>query len=42
MTRIRKTTESRIQTDPRINLLGERVDRVWADPILTPRRDMDR
>jgi hypothetical protein len=39
MTRIHKATESRTQNDPRINLMGERVDRVWADPILTPRRD---
>jgi hypothetical protein len=42
MSRIYKTTESRIQNDPRINLMGERVDRVWADPILNPRRDLDR
>ncbi len=27
---------------PRINLMGERVDRVWADPILTPRRETAR
>jgi hypothetical protein len=39
MTRIDKATESRIQNDPRINLMGERVDRVWADPILNLRRD---
>jgi hypothetical protein len=39
MTRIHKATEGRIQNDPRINLMGERVDRVWADPILNPRRD---
>ena len=42
MSRIYKTTEGRIQNDPRINLMGERVDRVWADPILNPRRDLDR
>ena len=42
LTRIHKTTEGRIQTDPRINLMGERVDRVWADPILTLRKDIVR
>jgi hypothetical protein len=42
MTRIHKATQGRIQIDPRINLMGERVDRVWTDPILTPRRDLDR
>jgi len=41
MTRIRKATEGRMQTDPRINLMGERVDRVWADPILNPRKGID-
>ena len=39
MTRIHKAAEGRIQNDPRINLMGERVDRVWADPILTLCRD---
>jgi hypothetical protein len=42
LTRIHKATESRIQTDPRINLMGERVDRVWADPILILRKDIIR
>jgi hypothetical protein len=42
MTRIYKAAEGRIQTDPRINLMGERVDRVWADPILNPRKNIDR
>ena len=42
MTKIYKTAQGRVQTDPRINMLGERVDRVWADPILTPRHGMDR
>ena len=42
LTRIHKATEGRIQTDPRINLMGERVDRVWADPILNPRKGIDR
>ncbi|HET6489118.1 MAG TPA: hypothetical protein VFG28_05095 [Syntrophales bacterium] len=37
MTRIHKAAEGRIQNDPRINLMGERVDRTWADPILNPR-----
>ena len=39
MTRIHKATASRMTADPRINLMGERVDRVWADPVLTPRRE---
>lgn len=39
MTRIHKATANRMTVDPRINLMGERVDRVWADPILTPRRE---
>ena len=42
MTRIYKAAQSRMNTDPRINLMGERVDRVWADPILTPRKGIDR
>jgi len=42
MTRIPRATEGRIQTDPRINLMGEWVDRVWADPILNPRKGVDR
>ena len=42
MTKIYKAAQGRVHNDPRINLLGERVDRVWADPILSPRRDMDR
>jgi hypothetical protein len=41
MTRIRIATEGRVQTDPRIDLMGERVDRVWADPILSPRKGID-
>ena len=42
MTRIHKAAQNRMNTDPRINLMGERVDRVWADPILNPRKDIDR
>ena len=42
ITRILKAAEGRIQSDPRINLMGERVDRVWADPILNPRKGVDR
>ncbi len=42
MTKIYRTGQGRVQNDPRINMLGERVDRVWADPILTPRRGMER
>jgi hypothetical protein len=42
MTRIHKAAQNRIYNDPRINLMGERVDRVWADPILNPRKGIDR
>jgi len=42
MTRIYKAAQNRINTDPRINLMGERVDRVWADPILILRKDIVR
>lgn len=42
MTGTLRATEGRIRTDPRINLMGERVDRVWADPILNPRKGVDR
>ena len=42
MTRIHKTGATRITTDPRINLMGERVDRVWTDPILNPRKGIAR
>lgn len=42
MTRIHKAGATRISNDPRINLLGERVDRAWADPVLTPRRETAR
>ncbi len=42
MTRIQTTAQSRVTSDPRINLMGERVDRVWADPILHPRKGIAR
>jgi hypothetical protein len=42
MTRIHKANGARIHTDPRIDLMGERVDRVWADPVLNPRKGIDR
>jgi len=42
MTRIHKATAGRMTADPRINLMGERVDRVWEDPILTPRNGIAR
>jgi len=42
MTRIHKAGATRVTVDPRINMMGERVDRVWADPILTPRRETAR
>lgn len=38
MTRIQPTAHRRVTRDPRINLMGERVDRVWEDPILTPHK----
>jgi hypothetical protein len=42
MTRIHTKAQNRVYTDPRINLMGERVDRVWANPILNPRKEIDR
>ncbi len=42
MTRIHKAEQNRVNNDPRINLMGERVNRVWADPILNPRKDIVR
>jgi hypothetical protein len=42
MSRIHTKSQNRVYTDPRINLMGERVDRVWADPILNPRKEIDR
>ena len=42
MTRIHKAGATRTSNDPRINLMGERVDRVWVDPVLNPRKGVDR
>jgi hypothetical protein len=33
-----KTRNSRVYIDPRVNMLGERVERVWEDPLLNPRQ----
>lgn len=42
MTRIQTTAQGRVNNDPRINRMGERVDRVWINPILPPRKDIIR
>jgi len=42
MNRIQTAVQNRITRDPRINLMGERVDRVWTDPILNPRKGIAR
>jgi len=33
-----RTRRDRVYTDPRVNMLGERVERVWEDPLLNPRQ----
>ena len=33
-----RTKNSRVYTDPRVNMLGERVERVWEDPLMNPRQ----
>ena len=33
-----RTRSNRIHTDPRVNMLGERVERVWEDPLMNPRQ----
>jgi len=38
MIQAEKTKRSRVYTDPRVNMLGERVERVWEDPLLNPRQ----
>ena len=38
MIRTEKTKSSRVYSDPRINMLGERVERVWEDPLMNPRQ----
>jgi hypothetical protein len=37
MIKTERTKSSRVYTDHRINILGERVERVWEDPLLNPR-----
>ena len=32
------TKNSRVYVDPRVNMLGERVERVWEEPLLHPRQ----
>ncbi len=36
--RTEKTRNNRVYIDPRVNMLGERVERVWEDPLLNPRQ----
>jgi hypothetical protein len=38
MIKIERIISSRVYTDPRVNTLGERVERVWEDPLLNPRQ----
>ena len=38
MIKTERTRNDRVYTDPRINMLGERVERVWEDPLLNPRK----
>jgi hypothetical protein len=38
MIKTEKTKGNRVYTDPRVNMLGERVERVWEDPLLNPRQ----
>ena len=33
-----RTISSRVYIDPRVNMLGERVERVWEDPLMNPRQ----
>ena len=35
--RTEKAKNSRAYTDSRFNMPGERVERVWEDPLLNPR-----
>ena len=37
-TKTERTRSSRVYTDPRVNMLGERVERVWEDPLMNPRQ----
>ena len=37
MIKIDRAKTSRVYIEPRVNMLGERVDRVWEDPLLNPR-----
>jgi hypothetical protein len=37
MIKIERIISSRVYTDPRVNMLGERVERVWEDSLLNPR-----
>jgi len=36
--KIQNAKNSKVYIDPRINMLGERVERVWEDPLLNPRQ----
>jgi len=38
MIRTEKTRNHRAHTDPRVIVPGERIERVWEDPLLNPRQ----
>ena len=38
MIKTERAKGSRVYTDPRVNMLGERVERVWEDPLMNPRQ----
>jgi hypothetical protein len=38
MIKTERAKGSRVYTDPRVNLLGERVERVCEDPLMNPRQ----
>ncbi len=38
MIKTERARNSRVYIDPRVNMLGERVERVWEDPFPNPRQ----
>ncbi len=38
MIKAERTRDNRVYIDPRVNMLGERVERVWEDPLMNPRQ----
>jgi len=38
MIKTERIKSGRVYIDPRINMLGERVERVWEDPLLNLRQ----